>query len=280
MGTGKTPRRAAYLLLCAAPAVIGPLAGARPLRIPIVHEALGAVSFGVVAVAVWSLARATGEARGDVGSLLRAAGALLVAPWALISLFWVGLGTPWDATPSENATRYAVLLAGATGVTGGFFLLREALSAAGERLLSALGLALCTLSGAAYLVWTSFQLGYFALRIAAGAVDPAVAAMNDVFDGLLFAGGALAWLATAAFAYATSRAGWLGRGAARAYVLLSLLALALLALRGVSLPVPGGDPAPWFTRPGFVVGIPAVPWLLPYFLGVIALRRSGDGGRD
>jgi hypothetical protein len=51
--------------------------------------------------------------------------------------------------------------------------------------------------------------------------------------------------------------------------------LTLLMLRGVSFPIPGGDPAPWYTRPGFIVGIPAAPWFMPYFLGVLLLRRAG-----
>ena len=29
-------------------------------------------------------------------------------------------------------------------------------------------------------------------------------------------------------------------------------------------------------RPGFVAGIPAVPWIMPFLLGVVVLRRAGD----
>ncbi|HEX4934855.1 MAG TPA: hypothetical protein VFV33_16815, partial [Gemmatimonadaceae bacterium] len=206
-------------------------------------------------------------------ALLRGAGLFLVTPWALIGLLWIGLGTPWDATPPENKMRYAVLLAGAIAVTGGFALLREALRDSGERLASALAFAMSFLSGAAYVVWTSFQLGDFALRIAQQAVTPAVASMNNVFDALLFAASALAYIATSSIALAMGRTAWLGRNAARVYVVLNALALAILLARGVSFPVPGGDPAPWYTRPGFIAGIPAMPWLMPYFLGVVALRR-------
>jgi hypothetical protein len=171
--------------------------------------------------------------------------------------------------------RYAVLLAGSIGVTAGFALVKDALAASGERLFSALALATSTLSGAAYVVWSSFQLGYFALVLADGAASPAVASMNNVFDALLFAASALAYVATAALALALGKAGWVGRNAARVYVSLSLIAVTLLFLRGVSFPAPGVDPAPWYTRPGFIVGIPAVPWFMPYFLGVLVLRRSG-----
>jgi hypothetical protein len=88
--------------------------------------------------------------------------------------------------------RYAVLLAGSVGVTAGFVLLKDALAESGERLFSALALATSVLSGAAYVVWSSFQLGYFALMVAHGEVSPPVASMNNVFDALLFAASALA----------------------------------------------------------------------------------------
>lgn len=269
-----TLRRAGYLILCVAPVLIAPLTGSRALRIPVVHEVVGIVLFAIIAAAAWWASRPDTESRSELGSLLRGAGALLLAPWALIALLWVGLATPWEATPVENKMRYAVLLAGSIGVTAGFVLLREALGGSGGRLIATLALAASLMSGAAYVVWTSFQLGDFALRVASGEVSPAVGAMNNVFDALLFAASALAYAAAAAFAHALARAGWLGRNASRAYVALNLLALAMLMLRGVSFPSFAGEPSPWYTRPGFIVGIPAMPWLMPYFLGVVLLGRA------
>lgn len=268
-------RRVSYLILCVIPLLIVPLTGSRALRIPVVHEFVGILLFGIVAISAWRLASPQVGSQGERERLLRTAGALLVTPIALIALLWVGLATPWDASVSENKMRYAVLLAGSIGVTAGFFLLKEVLTESGERFFSTLAIAASSLSGAGYVVWTSFQLGDFALRLASRAADPAVAAMNNVFDGLLFSASALAYLATAAVAHALWRVAWLGRNASRAYVALNLIALALLILRGVSFPSPGGDPAPWFTRPGFIVGIPAMPWFMPYFLGVVLLRRAG-----
>lgn len=185
-------RRAGYLILCLVPIFIVPLAGARALRVPVVHEVLGIVLFGAIAVGIGCLARPQVGARSDHASALRVAAAFLLSPTALIALLWVGLATPWDATPSENKMRYAVLLAGSVGVTAGFVLLKDALAESGERLFSALALATSVLSGAAYVVWSSFQLGYFALMVAHGEVSPPVASMNNVFDALLFAASALA----------------------------------------------------------------------------------------
>ncbi len=271
-------RRIAFRFLCTVPVVAFPLAAARPLRVPIVHVAGGVVLFGAIALAAATLARPAHKSSDASASLVGLGGALLLTPVALVALLWIGLGTPWDATPTENKMRYGVLLAASIGVTGGFVLLRDALHDAGERVHSAFALAMGALSGAVYVVWTAFQLGDFALRVSTGTVSEAAAAMNNIFDALLFAGSSLAYIATAALARSFAGAGWLGRNAARAYVALNVLALVLLLLRGVSFPVPGGDPAPWYTRPGFVVGIPAMPWVMPYLLGVLALRRAGAAG--
>ena len=271
----QTLRRVSYLVLCVFPVLIIPFIGDRALRVPVLHEVLGTLLFAVIVVSGWWLARPGVDSRSDLSSVIRASGILLVCPWALIALLWVGLATPWDATVGENKMRYAVLLASSIGVTVGFVLLKEALTASGERLFSTLAFSTSLLSGAAYVVWTCFQLGDFALRLDAGSASPAVLSMNNVFDALLFAAGALAYAATAAFAHALAKTGWIGHNTSRAYVALSLLALALLMLRGVSYPSPDSDPAPWYTRPGFIVGIPAVPWFMPYFLGVLLIRRAG-----
>lgn len=273
------PKRLAFLVLCGSLLLIVPLAGARPLRIPVVHEAIGVALFAVVATAARLLSRFQPAHAADDRRRLQLAGFLLVSPFALIGLLWVGLGTPWDATPAENEMRYAVLLAAAIAVTGGLALLRDALGEAGERLFAPVGATAALLSGAAFVVWSSFQLGYHAMVAAQAALPPALAAANDVFDATLFAAGALAYAATAAFAHALGRAGWLGRRASSVYVALNLVALVLLLLRGVSFPAPDAAPEPWFTRPGFVVGIPAMPWVMPFLLGAVLLRRAGEPAR-
>lgn len=269
-------RRVSYWALCMSLVLIVPLAGARSMRIDGVYQIVGILLFVTVGLSAWQVSRPLTNHLEVADPRLRLAGSLLLAPFALIALLWVGLGTPWDATPSENRMRYAVLLTGSVAMTVAMFLLKELLGETGERLYSELGLAMGVLSGAALLVWSSFQMGFHALVVAQGQALPAVGAVNDVFDALLFAGGCLAYIMTAALAHSLAKAGWLGRKASLAYVLLNSLAVALLLLRGVSYPSPSASPAPWYTRPGFVVGIPAVPWIMPFLLGAILLRRCGD----
>jgi hypothetical protein len=53
------------------------------------------------------------------------------------------------------------------------------------------------------------------------------------------------------------------------------VALLFLLIRGIQYPDPKALSAPWYTSPGFVVGIPAVPFIIPFLFGVVLLRRAG-----
>lgn len=269
-------RRASYLFLCIGPILIMPLAGARPLRIPGVHPWIGIVLFAAMAACVWILGVRRPRPEAESARRLAIAGGLLVVPFALIALLWVGLGTPWDATPPENVMRYAVLLVGSVAVTAALVLVWDLLLEASERLFATLGLSAAVLAGAGYLVWLSLEMGAHATRVRLGTVPESITALGSLLDVLLFAACALTYLATAAFAGALGRVRWLRQGPSTAYVTLSLIALAFLVLRGLAFPDPTQSSTPWYARPGFIVGIPAVPWLMPYFLGVVLLRRSAN----
>ena len=54
--------------------------------------------------------------------------------------------------------RYLVLSAMAIAIAGGFVMLKEALSEAGERTYSTLGFAATMLAGPLYLVWMTFAI--------------------------------------------------------------------------------------------------------------------------
>ena len=87
-------RRLSYFFLCALPFLLLVVAGVRALRIPGVYQGIGAVLFGAIVTAAWILGArviASGAAEGRKRAV---AGILLVAPWAIISLLWVGIGRP------------------------------------------------------------------------------------------------------------------------------------------------------------------------------------------
>src|SRR5438105_8364590 len=271
-----TVRRVSYVFLCIVPFLNFAVVGVRAFRVPGVYQAVGVVYFAAIAIAAWTLS--AGAIRADLQGrrLLGLAGTLLVTPFALVSLLWVGLGGPWQATAAENQMRYLVLIVMAAAIAGGFVVLREALSEAGERFYATLGFAAIMLSGPLYLIWNIFAFGVFFAKQHAGEVPQALRSLDDIFDLVLFVAGFLTYLATVAFAASLGRVQWLGRRARRAFMIVNGVALLFLVIRGVQYPDPRALSAPWYTNPGFVVGIPAVPFIMPFVFGVVLLRFSGE----
>lgn len=270
-------RRVGYSFLCAVPFLDFAVVGVRALRVSGVYQAIGVLYFAAITVAAWTLgARAIGVDAQD-RRLLSLAGVLLLTPFALVSLLWVGLGGPWQATVAENQMRYLVLMAMATAIAGGFVVLREALGVAGERFYATLGFAAIMLSGPLYLIWNTLFWGIYWGKEHTGHTPEAIVSLGDTLDVLLDLAVVLTYLATAAFAASLGRVHWLGRRATRAFIIVSFVAVLLLAIRGLAYQDPNALSTPWYTNPGFIVGIPAVPYIMPFLLGVVLLRRAGEG---
>lgn len=83
---------------------------------------------------------------------------------------------------------------------------------------------------------------------------------------------ALIYLGTAAFALALKKVGWFKHAASNIYIIVSLLFF-ILDVLPPSLPEP-------FATLNFVVSIPAVPFMIPYFIGVNLLRTLGNEGKN
>jgi len=271
-----TVRRVSYVFLCIVPFLNFVVVGLRAFRVPGVYQVVGVMYFAALALAAWALGARAIRADAQDRRLLGLAGTLLVTSFALVALLWVGLGPPWQATAAENQMRYLVLIVMATAIAGGFVVLREALSEAGERFYSTLGFAAIMLSGPLYLIWNTFAFGVFFAKEHTGQVPPAIISLGDTLDVLLFVAGFLTYLATVAFAASLGRVQWLGRRATRAFIIVNGVALLFLVIRGLHYPDPRALSTPWYTSPGFVVGIPAVPFIMPFLFGVVLLRRAGE----
>jgi hypothetical protein len=267
-------QRASYVFLCVLPFLVIPVIAIHALRVPGAYQTIGGVLFAATLVAAWFGGARALRSGSEPRQRQAVAGALLLVPTMLMSLLWVGLATPWDSTPPENRMRYLVLVVSSIAITAGFFMLREALHEAGERLYSTLGSAANLLAGTSYLIWTSFVLGIFVVRVNAGQTAPAVAAVSDVYDILLSIACVLTYLTTTAFVLSMRRVGWLGPGATYAYVIANCIALVLIILRGLSYPDPTASTVPWYVQPAFIAGVPAIPWIMPFLLGVVVLRRA------
>src|SRR5262245_26084920 len=126
--------RIGYVFLCALPFVAVGFASARPLRTAGWSWILGVGLFAAVVIAAWLAGPRKVDLRGEGPAKRTLAGSLLIMPWAIISLLWVGLGPPFQATVSENYMRYLVLVWSSIIVTIGFVILKDVLSDAGERI--------------------------------------------------------------------------------------------------------------------------------------------------
>lgn len=274
-GTG---RRISYIFLCAFPFLSLVVVGVRAFRIPGVYTGVGALLFASMVIAAWFLGMRVIGSTAAATRRMALAGSLLIAPWAVISLLWVGMGAPFQATTAENYTRYLVLLANSIVVASAFLALKQELYDAGERFYSTVGFAASIPAGVAYLVSVSMSVAQTMAKLNGGdaAATPLLVNLYGVWE---FVAAVLTYVATAAFAASLGEARWLGRGAARAYVIANMILLLLLVARGLSYPELSSDTAPWYVRPGFIAGIPAIPWLMPGLLGVVVLRRAGDEQR-
>jgi hypothetical protein len=267
-------RRISYVFLCTLPFLDLAVLGTRALRVAGVYQIIGGVLFASIAIAAWILGAPAIGSSAAATRKLALAGVLLIVPWAIMSILWVGIGAPFQATRPENYMRFLVLVANSIIVAGACVILKDALYDGGERFYSTVGFAAGVPAGAAYLVSNSMSVAATVSMIHGAA--PPQAVLGDLFSVLEFVACALTYVTTAAFATSLSQARWLGRGAARAYVTASSVLLLLLVLRGLSFPEISSDTAPWYTRPGVIAGIPAIPWVMLCLLGVVSLRRAGN----
>jgi hypothetical protein len=274
--TDHSKQRISFVFLCATPFVAAIAAVARPLRIPGVYHVIGGVLFAGISIAAWTLGARTIRADVQGRRLLGLAGILLVTPFALMALLWVGIGGPWAATAAENQMRYLLLIVMASAAAGGFVVLKEALSEAGERFYSALGFAAIILASPLYLVWDAFVFAAYFGTEHTGEIPPALMSLHIGLNLLVSLAGALTYAATAAFAASLARTKWLGRKASLAYLIVNFIALFFIVILVQQRPDPAAVSQPWYIIPGGILGVPALPLIMPFLLGVVLLRRAGD----
>ena len=260
--------------LCALPFIAVALTGARPLHALAGREVIGIVLFGVALVCMWRLGGHMIARDAVTSRTLGIAGALLLAPWLLIVLLWVGIGAPFRANALENQQRYMLLMVNALLVGAGFLMLRDALQERGERLFSSALLAAAVPASGIYLVCIAITLAQSTMAVQ-GDRTPVPPILSHLYDALEFFACAMTCGCTLLSAVSMGKAGLLGRTAVRVFMTLCLLCLTLLVLGGVEYPEISGQTAPWYTQPGVIIRIPAVPWLMPALLATMMFRFAG-----
>jgi len=265
--------RIGYVFLCALPFVALLVVSPRLLRTAVVSNVVGVVLFAAVGVAAWFVRPRLLSIQESGPAKLALAGFLLILPWAIISLLWVGVGPPFQATLAENRMRYLVLVWDSILVTTAFVILKDALYETGERFYSTVGFAAALCAGVAYLICLNLSLA----RVATALRDdktPLPAILGDFYSAIEFVACIMTYVATAGFAIALGRVGLIGRRAVLAYATMAAILVLLIVMRGIEFPEISANTAPWYTRPGVIAGIPAIPWIMPCLLGAVLLRRA------
>lgn len=205
------------------------------------------------------------------------AGVLLILPWALLTLM-PGYGPPFTATLAMNHVRFVILFISTAFLGAGLLVLKEPLAHgdAGDRLLAPLGQASGLLAVGCQLVWAAIVIGWTmsAARDLATYRSLDGTPLANASDVLLFFAGLMTYIATAFYALSFMRRGWLSRGAASVMTIIAAIAVVGLVTRGLQYPDLSER---WYTMPGMIVGIPAIPWVMVYVLGVVALVRAARG---
>jgi hypothetical protein len=275
--TGENAARPSFLILCIGLVIACVLFGIRVEYTAATRYALAAAQLIVISIAAWNLGLRAVALQGDARQMLAAAAGLLIAPFALFALL-AGIGPPGVQTDVENELRYLVLLFGAMATAGGTVVLRELLGDAGERFYSTLAFCAILFAGPMYVIFLCTQiLVYHTMQGVADGHEPAGLVPLDELSGVfLFFGSLLTYVATAALGASLARVRWLGRRTAAFFVALSVFALVCLVARGPQFPDRAAALMHWYTTVGFVVGIPAVPWMIPCAFAVLLLRRAGN----
>jgi len=279
------PRPWAILALCLIAILV--LFGAPADYPPTLHALIVSIALLASLAALWfagasSVMRSSAE---DTVRLRAAGAALLVAPFILFGLV-PGVGPPREQPVQDNELRFLLLAIDPMCVCAGLLLLKEAAAGAGDRLHGSVGMAAIGLATPLYVAFALVQrIDYVAVDLGytwAASVSGRLRELTplDAFSmAALFLGSALTYIATAAFARSLARVGWLGRGAAAGVQVVCGLGLSFLVARGFAYPSLHVAFSSWITVPGFVAGIPAVPWIPLGVIGVLTLRRL-DPARD
>jgi len=202
---------------------------------------------------------------------------MLFAPWLLFSIF-AGMGPPaatlqgWVNTAAEQQIRYTILIAGGILFALGSTLLKSKLQAAGENLYSVMAFAAVNLAVPLFIINMAFW-GYYLtdafrvfVQLNASKRPDLYGPTKSLFYVISIAEVLLMYLGTVFFAVSLKITGLFNPVACRYYIIFGLIGMVLVLL-------PSYWPEPFGTA-GYLVAIPAVPFIMPYLIGVHLLRHT------
>ncbi|NVM62346.1 hypothetical protein FHW88_000622 [Mucilaginibacter sp. SG538B] len=202
---------------------------------------------------------------------------MLFMPWLFFSIF-AGMGPPpatlqgWVNSAAEQQIRYTILIAGGILFALGSALLKVKLQAAGENLYSVMASAAINLAVPLFIINMAFWGYYFtdAFRVfikLGGTKRPDLhGPIKSLFYVISIAEVLLMYLGTVFFAVSLKVTGLFNPVACRYYIIFGLIGMVLVLL-------PSYWPEPFGTA-GFLVAIPAIPFIMPYLIGIHLLKHA------
>lgn len=251
-----------------------------PIAALIIAFAIGHVSYKIyipisiinvclMVLASWTLYSHDGRANEVQDKYYYVAGIFFIIPSMLISLF-VGMGPPpeslegWVATATEQQTRYLILVAVGVFIALGFRALREGLKGTKGDFYSLIGITLIMIAIPLFILniiyWGTYLVELFKIVVASGSetMPDWFRPIRKLFGVISLVEVSLIYLATAAFAAALRYANLIGKTACRIYLTISFLGFSIMLLSFVEPLATVSD----------IVSIPAIPFLMPYFMGI------------
>ena len=213
---------------------------------------------------------------------LAVSGFLLIAPWIFFSIF-AGMGSPpetyaaWVSNEFEQQVRYAFLITGGVLLAVGFAVLKDIINDTNGSIFSLTGFTAVSIAMILFVLdmsyWHSFLPETFKTKeaISLNKLPEWHRPIQKLFLVISIVEVSLTYLATAAFAASLKSAGWFKKSASLIYIVISLLAFILVALYGF---YPESITTNGF--PFYPFMIPAIPFVMPYYIGINLLRRSGN----
>ncbi len=236
------------------------------------------VNVFLMVLAAWILGLHTVKAENSNRHLVLGAFSLIL-PMILVSMFF-GLGPPpdtsqgWVDTAIEQQVRYSMLVMAGICIVIGFALLKEFLKNESENFYSLLGFIAIIIAIPIFILdmlfWGFYLPELFKIMVASHAekLPDWFQPIRALFGLLSVVEVALTYMAIAAFSVSLRKVGLLRISSTRIYLVISLFAFLIIVLSPFIPEI--------LTEAGFAVSIPAIPFLMPYYMGVILLRKVGN----
>lgn len=231
-------------------------------------------------IAIWILGGQVIKTGDNEKKHIAACALFFILPTLLSSMFG-GFGAPpyespklWVESANEQTIRYYFLLAMGVLIVFGYAILREKLKKTDGHFYALLGSVAIQIAIPIFLInmsfWGFYLTKLYRIMVASSITKTPewVLPLRTEFFYINMMVTALVYLATACFAMALKKAGWFKPAACHIYIAISLLFF-LLDVLPPTLPEP-------FATLNFIVSIPAVPFMVPYFIGINLLRRIGN----